>query len=150
MPSIIPSYIYSFFALSIVGTLLICTFGAFSVSMKQDIQVEQLKNLLEHMAAESCEILSTTQINNSTVTVRMSMPSCVNEKQYWIRLRSDALRAWIEGGIGEIPVQTSYKIFLPGMVVASGLYVSGYGLAELECQLQGTTAYLTLSQESSA
>jgi len=150
MPSIIPSYIYSFFALSIVGTLLICTFSAFSVSMKQDVEIEQLKNLLEHMAAQSCEIISTTQINNSTINVRMPVPSSISEKQYWIRLKSDALRAWIEGGIGDIPVQTSYKIFIPGMVVAAGLYVSGYGLAELECHLQGTTVYLNLSQESSA
>ena len=150
MPSIIPSYIYSFFALSIVGTLLICTFSAFSVSIKQDVEIEQLENLLEHMAAQSCEIISTTQINNSTINVRIPVPSSISEKQYWIQLKSDALHAWIEGGIGEIPVQTSYKIFIPGKVVAAGLYVSGYGLAELECHFQGTTLYLNLSQESSA
>ena len=150
MPSIIPGYIYSFFALSIVGALLICTFSAFSVSMKHDVEIEQLKNLLQNIAAQSCEIISTTQVNNSTIDVRIPMPSSISEKQYWIQLRSDASRAWVEGGIGQNPIQTSNKIFIPGLVAASGLYFSGYGLAELECHLQGTTVYLSLSQESSA
>jgi len=150
MPSIIPSYIYSFLALSIVGTLLICTFSLFSVSLKQDVEIEQLKNVLEHLAAESCEIISTTQTNNSTVTVRIPMPSCLSEKQYWIQLKSDALKTWLEGGIGNTPTQTNYKIFIPGMANASGLYFSSYGLAELECQLQGNIVYLNLSQESQA
>ena len=150
MPSIIPSYIYSFFALSIVGTLLICTFSVFSLSMKQDVEIEQLKNLLEHLAAESCEIISTTETNNSTVTVRIPMPSCLSEKQYWIQLKSNTLQTWFEGGIGNTPTQTNHKIFIPGIVNASGLYHSSYGLAELECQLQGTIIYLNLSQESTS
>ena len=78
------------------------------------------------------------------------MPSSISEKQYWIQLRSDASRAWVEGGLGISPIQTRNKIFIPGLVAASGVYVSGYGLAELECHLQGTTVYLSLSQESSA
>lgn len=148
MPSIIPSYVYTFFVLSIVGTLLICAFSAFSVSMKQDVELEQLKNLLEHVAAESCEIISTTQTNNSTVTVRVPMPTRLGEKIYWIQFRNDSSRAWIEGGLGDVPVQTSLVIFVPGMVAASGLYTSGYGFAELECQLQGTTVCLKISKES--
>lgn len=146
MPSIIPSYVYTFFALSIMSTLLICTFSAFSVSVKQDIEVKQLKNLIEHVAAESCELISTTATNNSTVTIKISMPTRLNEKQYWIQLRNDSSKAWIEGGLGNTPVQTTLTVFVPGMVAASGLYNSGYGFAQLECQLQGTTVYLNLSE----
>ena len=148
MPSIIPSYVYTFFALSVVGTLLICTFSAFSVSVSQGVEIEQLKNLLEHVAAESCELISTTTTNNSTITVRVPMPSRLGEKSYWIQFRNDSSRAWIEGGLGRTPVQTSLTIFVPGTVAASGLYNSGYGYAELECQLQGTTVYLNLSEAS--
>ncbi len=148
MPSIIPSYVYTFFALSVVGTLLICTFSAFSVSVKQDVETEQLENLLEYMAAESCELVSTATTNNSTVTIRLSMPSRLGEKRYWIQLRNDSSSAWIEGGLGTTPVQTSLTIFIPGIVAASGLYTSGYGFAELQCQVQGTTTSLNLSEVS--
>ena len=150
MPSIIPSYVYTFFALSIVGTLLICMFSGFAVSVKQDVEVEQLKNLLEHVAAESCEIISTTQTNNSTVTIRVQMPTRLGEKQYWIQFRNDTAHAWVEGGLGAVPVETSLLIYVPGLVAASGLYHSGYGFAELECQLQGTTVCLNLSEASSS
>jgi hypothetical protein len=148
VPSIIPSYFYTFFALSIVGTMLICTFTAFSVSVKQDIEIEQFKNLLEHVAAESCELISTTTTNNSTVTVRVPMPCRLGEKRYWIQFRNDSSRAWIEGGWGNTPVQASLTIFLPGTVAASGLYNSGYGFVEIECQIQGTAVCLNLSEES--
>ena len=126
MPSIIPSYVYTFFALSVVGTLLICTFSAFSVSVKQDVETDQLENLLEYMAAESCELISTTTTNNSTVAIRLPMPSRLGEKRYWIQLRNDSSRAWIAGGLGTTPVQTALTIFVPGIVTASGLYTSGY------------------------
>ena len=148
MPSIIPSYVYTFFALSVVGTLLICTFSAFSVSVKQNVETEQLENLLEYMAAESCELISTTTTNNSTVALRLPMPSRLGEKSYWIQLRNDSSSAWIEGGLGTTPVQTAFTVFVPGIVTASGLYKSGYGFAELECQVQGTTTWLNLSEVS--
>ena len=148
MPSIIPSYVYTFFALSIVGTMLICAFTSFSVSIKQDMEVEQLKNLLEHVAAESCELISTTTTNNSTATLRLSMPSNLCEKSYWIQFRNDSSHAWVEGGLASTPVETSLKIYVPGTVTASGLYKSGYGLAELECELQQGTVCLNLAEES--
>jgi hypothetical protein len=148
VPSIIPSYVYTFFVLTIIGALLICTFSAFAVSVKQDVEVEQLQNLLEYMAAESCELISTTTTNNSTVTVSVTLPLRVGEKRYWIQLRNDSSRAWIEGGLGDNPVQTSLTVFLPGPVAASGLYISGYSFAELECQVQGTCTILNLTRVS--
>lgn len=148
MPSIIPSYVYTFFALTIISALLICTFSAFAVSVKQDVELEQLQNLLEYMAAESCELISATTTNNSTVTVRVPLPSRVGEKRYWIQLRNDSSSAWIEGGFGDRPVQTYLTVFVPGPVAASGLYISGYGFAELECQVQGTWTFLNLTEGS--
>jgi hypothetical protein len=146
VPSIIPSYVYSFFALTIVGTLLICTFSAFAVSVKQDVETDQLKNLLEYVAAESCELISTTTTNNSTATVRLVLPNRVGEKGYWIQLRNDSSNTWIEGGLGATPVPTSLTVFVPGVVTASGLYTGGYGFAELECQIQGAVTFLNLSE----
>jgi hypothetical protein len=146
VPSIIPSYVYSFFALTIVGTLLICTFSTFAVSVKQDVETEELNNLLEYVAAESCELISTATTNNSTATVRLVLPVRVGEKGYWIQLRTDSSSAWIEGGLGATPVQTSLTVFLPGVVTASGLYTSGYSSVELECQIQGDVTFLNLSE----
>jgi hypothetical protein len=145
MPSIIPGYVYTFFALMIVGTLLISTFTAFAVSIKQDVEKEQLKNLLEYVAAESCELISTATTNNSTITVRLNMPSLVENRRYWIQLRNDSSLAWVEGGFGTSPVQTELSVFIPGMVSASGLYIGGYGVAVLECQVNGTITRLNLS-----
>ena len=148
MPSIIPSYVYTFFALTLVGTLLICAFSTFAVSVKQDVETEQLINLLEYVAAESCELISTATTNNSTAILRLLLPSHVGEKGYWIQLRNDSSSAWIEGGLGTTPVQTSLNIFVPGVVAASGFYTSTYGFAELECQIQGTVTFLNLSEVS--
>ncbi|MCW4035368.1 MAG: hypothetical protein NWF03_08405 [Candidatus Bathyarchaeota archaeon] len=145
MPSIIPSYVYTFFALTIVGTILICTFSTFAVSVKQDVETEQLKNLLEYVAAESCELISTSSVNNSTASIKLTMPPRLGENRYWIQFRNDSSTAWIEGGLGTTPVQTSLTVFVPGLVNASGLFISGYGFAELECQTQGTTTFLNLT-----
>jgi len=145
MPSIIPNYVYTFFALAIVGTLLISTFTAFAVSIRQDVKKEQIKNLLEYTAAESCELISTAMTNNSTITVKLNMPSLVSNQRYWIQLRNDSSLAWVEGGFGTNPVQTELYVSLPGIVSASGLYIGGYGIAVLECQVNGTTTCLNLS-----
>ena len=146
MPSIIPNYVYTFFALTVVGTLLIATFSAYAVSVKQDVEIEELKNLLEYVAAESCELISTSTTNNSTATVRVPLPYRVGEKRYWIQLGNDSSKAWVEGGFGTSPVQSFLTIFVPGPVAASGLYTSGYGFAELECQVQGTLTVLNISE----
>jgi hypothetical protein len=116
--------------------------------MKQDVEIEQLNNLLEYVAAESCELISTSTANNSTVTVRMPLPYRVGEKRYWIQFRNDSSSAWIEGGFGTNPVQSFLTVFVPGPVAASGLYTSGYGFAELECQVQGTLTVLNISEVS--
>jgi hypothetical protein len=116
--------------------------------VKQDVELEQLQNLLEYMAAESCELISTTTTNNSTATVSVTLPLRVGEKQYWIQLKNDSSRAWVEGGLGDNPVQTPLTVFLPGSVAASGLYISGYGFAQLECQVQGTCTILNLTEVS--
>ena len=145
MPSIVPSYFYTFFALMIVGTLLIYTFSAFAVSVRQDVEKEQLKNLLEYVATESCELISTATANNSTITVRLNMPSLVGNQMYWVQLRNDSSLAWVEGGFGTNPVQTELHVFLPGIVSASGQYIGGYGIAVLECQVNGTTTCLNIS-----
>jgi hypothetical protein len=116
--------------------------------MKTDVEIEQLKNLLEHVAAESCEAISTTQANNSTVTIRVSVPTRLGEKRYWLQLQNDTTHTWIQGGLGSTPVSTTLRVFVPGMVNASGVYVSGHGFAELVCEIQGTTVCLNLSGES--
>ncbi|PVX27072.1 MAG: hypothetical protein CW716_04175 [Candidatus Bathyarchaeum sp.] len=148
MPSIIPGYVYTFFALTVVSALLIATFSVYAVSMKQDVEVEQLNNLLEYVAAESCELISTSTANNSTITVRLPLPYRVGEKRYWIQFRNDSSSAWVEGGFGTNPVQAFLTVFVPGPVTASGLYTSGYGFAELECQVQGTLTVLNISEVS--
>jgi len=144
MPSTVPSYLYTFFALAIVGTLLICTFGSFSVSVRRAPENEQLKNLLEQVASKSCELISLVVANNSTVNTSLNLPSTIGDKRYWIRLGNDTSSAWVEGGLGDVPSQTENRVYLPGLPQASGLYVSGNGSARLECYMNGSTLSLRL------
>jgi len=145
MPSTVPSYMYTFFALAIVGTLLICTFSSFAVSMRRAPENEQLKNILEKVASESCELLSLVVANNSTVNTVLDLPSTIGDKRYWIRLGNDTSSAWVEGGLGDVPSQTENRVYLPGMPKASGQFISGNGVAKLECYKNGSKICLYLT-----
>ena len=146
MPSIIPSYLYTFFALTLVGTILIGTFGSFAVSLKKIPEEKMLKNIVDYVAAESMELINyiTTVGGEATVEAFLNIPSTINHKQYWLRLNTNSKYAFIEAGFGAIPTQARFKIYLPAEVSASGEIISGFGKVLLTCQRIDSGIYLSL------
>ena len=147
MPSIIPSYLYTFFALILVGTILIGTFGSFAVSLKQIPEEEMLKNIVDYVAAESMELINyiTTVGGEATIEAFLNIPSTINHKQYWLRLNTNSEYTFVEAGLGTIPTQARFKIYLSTGVSASGEIIGGFGKALLTCQRTNSEIYLSLN-----
>lgn len=145
MPSIVPSYLYTFFALMLIGTILIGTFSSFAISLKQIPEEKQLKNILDYVAAKSIELincaLSTEEATFQTV---LELPIGINHKQYWLKLNIDSGYALIEAGFGGTPGQAYFKTYLLANVSVSGVFISGFGKALLTCQQTASGVYLSL------
>ena len=146
MPSIIPSYLYTFFALILVGTILIGTFGSFAVSLKQIPEEKMLKNIVDYVAAESMELINcvTTMSEEAAVKAVLNIPSTINHKQYWLRLNTNSEYTFVEAGFGTIPTKARFKIYLPADVLVSGEIIGGFGKALLTCQRTDSGIYLSL------
>jgi hypothetical protein len=146
MPAIAPSYIYAFFALISVSSILISSFAAYATTLRTIPEMEQLRNLLEFVAAKGCELVALTAATNSTSKATIQLPSSIGSKQYWIRLESDSTKAWVEGALGEIHEgRVVDRIYLPKAISVSGNYSSSYGPGVLECYMDVSTVHLRLS-----
>jgi hypothetical protein len=146
LPSILPSHIYTLVALSAVCTILIATLNAYTTSLKATPEIEQLKNLLNHVVAKGNELLTIVATTNSSAQVSIQLPATIGYKQYWIRVRNDSSSAWLEGSLGQIIENESiHRVYLPKRTSASGYYIGGYGPAILECAMNGSTPQLNLS-----
>jgi hypothetical protein len=145
LPSIIPGYVYTLFASIAVGALLIYASSISTVSIRNEAEQQQLKNLAEYVAAKSCELVSATTANNLTIRSTLSIPSIVGNKEYWIQLTNDSAQTWVEVGFGTSPNPTEYRTSVPMRASASGNYTSGWGRAVLECYANGSGTYLELS-----
>lgn len=134
MPSITPSYLYTFIALIVVSSLLVFSFMNYTEALRASSEVKQLKSLMDYVAAKSTELLTLTLITNATIEVYLQMPTAIGNKQYWIQLNNNSASAWIEGGFGNTPMkETDLKIQLPKETTATGYYIGGYGAACLLC-----------------
>lgn len=143
MPSIIPSYIYMFFAMTAVGTLLIFSFNSYATTLRSVPETEQLDNLLNHVAAKATEFL--TQTNSNTQTT-LNLPSKIGDREYWVRLQHDSTQSWVEGGLGKIwDGIVSHKVFIPSKPAVAGHYISGFGAAVLKCYMNGSVLQLRLT-----
>jgi len=145
LPSIIPAYIYTLFATIIVGALLIYASNVSTLNIENTADQQQLKNLAEYVAAQSCELVSAATVNNLTITSTLSVPPNISNKEYWIQLTNDTFEAWVEVGFGTNPYQTETQIPIPMKASASGNYTSGSSKAFLECYANSTGTYLELS-----
>ena len=145
MPTIAPNYIYAFFALIAVSSILISAFAAYATTLRTIPEIEQLENLLSHIATEGYKLITLTMVTNSTSEVTLQLPSTIGNKRYWIRLCNESTKAWVEGGLGDIQKLTvQNRIYLPKTVSASGHYSSSHGPASLECEMNGFTIKLYL------
>jgi len=146
MPAIAPSYIYAFFALVAVSSILISSFAAYAATLRTIPEMEQLGNLLEHVAAKGYELAALTSATNSSSEAVMQLPASIGNRQYWVRLRRESSKAWVEGALGEIhDGGSTNRVYLPREVSVLGSYSSGYGSAVLECYMNGSIISLRLS-----
>ena len=105
--------------------------------------MEQLENLLNHIASKGYELITLTTATNSTSEAVLQLPSTIGIKQYWIRLSSESSKAWIEGALGSIHESSQRnRVYLPKTVSVLGNYSSAYGPAILECYVNDSTIHL--------
>jgi hypothetical protein len=134
LPSITSSYLYTFVALMAVSSLLIFSFMAYAEALRASSETRQLKNLMDHVAAESTELLTLTLATNATSEAFLPMPASIGNKQYWLRFFNNSDKAWLEGGFGNMPMEgTELRVYLPKEAYATGCYIGGYGAVHLKC-----------------
>jgi hypothetical protein len=146
MSSVPISHLYTFLALTIVSIILVSSFSLYASTVRALPEIEQLKNILDYVAAEGNEILTLVTTTNSTVHTFIQLPSMIGHQEYWIRFRNDTSNAWVEGALGEIIGKgTTYQVFFPRKASTSGYYVGGYGYPILECYMNDSVLQLNLN-----
>lgn len=149
MPSITPSYLYTFAALIAVSSLLVFSFMAYADALRVSSEVKQLKNLMNYVTAKNTELLTLASTTNATTEAHLQMPAAIGNKQYWLQLRNDSKKAWLEGGLGNTPVEeTELRIYLPKEASATGYYIGGYGAACLKCYVSAGVLQIQLTSSS--
>lgn len=149
MPSITPSYLYTFIALLAVSSLLIFSFIAYTSVLRFSSEIKQLENLMDNVAAKSTELLTLTLATNASVEAYLQMPTLVGNRQYWLQIRNDSAKAWLEGGFGDTIMEgTDLRIYLPEEAVASGHYIGGYGAVHLKCYSEASALRILLESSS--
>ena len=146
MPTIAPSYILAFFALITVSSILISSFSIYTSALRAVPEVEQLENILNHIASKGYELITLTTATNSTSEAVLQLPSAIGNRLYWIRLRNESSMAWVEGALGVIHENNvANRVYLPRAISVLGNYSSINGPAILECYLSNSTIYLHLT-----
>lgn len=148
MPSTLSSHIYTLVALAAVSTILVATLNSYTTSLRATSEIEQLKNLLNHVAAKGNELLTIVAATNSSAQVFIQLPTTIGYKQYWLRARNDSSSAWLEGSLGQMTENgATHRVFLPQTTSASGYFVGGYGPAILGSYMNGSTPQLNLASQ---
>jgi hypothetical protein len=134
MPLITPSYLYTFFALLAVSSLLVFSFMAYSGNIRFSSEATQLRNLMSIVAARSTELLTLILTTNGSVEAYIEMPASIGSQQYWIQLQNNSARAWLGGGFGNVRTEGSdLRVYLLKETFATGYYAAGHGPAKLVC-----------------
>jgi hypothetical protein len=147
MPSIIPSYVYSLFAALIVGSIVVYSCSIVALNIKNEATNQQLKNINEYVAAQSLMLLSQTTQDNQNTTQSLDIPSQTGNQIFWIQIANDSSGAWVESGFGTTVTSSELHTIIPATVMASGIFISGSGRAELHCHFENQIATLTLTSE---
>ena len=147
MPSIIPSYVYSLFAALIVGTILVSSCSISMTNIKNEAEKQPLTNINEYIVAKSLTLVTRTTQNNQNTTQFLDLPSQIGNQEYWIWIANDSSGAFVESGFGTTVNQNQPRTYIPAETVASGIFISGWGRACLQCSCQNQTITLTLTSE---
>ncbi len=146
MPSVVTSYIYTFVALVAVSALLIFSVNSYSYTLRAESEQNQLQSILTGVAAKANEILTLVETTNASLTVNLNMPTTIGDEYYWLRLRNDSSKAWVEGALGEYHEDAvGLQVFVPNHVVMSGYFISAKGIATLRGIVNGSIPQLTLA-----
>jgi len=146
LPSVATSYIYTLVALTSVSALLIYSLNSYTATLRNMSETDQLRNILNEVAAKANELLTLVTATNSSVGVSVPLPTFIGNQQYWMRLRNDSSRAWLEGSLGQtVGGGEVYQVFLPPKTSTSGYFVAGRGTLLLECYLNVSTPQLNLA-----
>lgn len=149
MPAIATSYLYTFFAVMVVSSILVASFMNYSGAIRFSAETRNLKNFMDYVAAETTELLSLAAASNATAEAFIQAPAAIGNTQYWLRLRNDSLKVWLEGGLGNLPTEDAeLRVYLPGKASVSGFYISGYGAVHLVCFVNSSVPHLQISSSS--
>ncbi|MEM2911252.1 MAG: hypothetical protein QW146_01940 [Candidatus Bathyarchaeia archaeon] len=149
MPAITPGYLYTFFALIAVSSVLMVSFMDYSGAIRLSAEKRSLKNLMDYVAAKATELLTLTETTNSTVETFIQAPSAIGNAQYWLRLQNDSSNTWLDGGLGNVPTEeTELRVYLPSGTLASGYYIGGYGAIRLICFADRNAPHILLSSSN--
>lgn len=149
MPSITPGYLYTFFALIAVSSILIASFVDYANAIRFSSEIKTLKNLMDLVAAKTTELLAMALMTNTSAETIIQAPTSIGSKQYWLAFRNDSNRAWLEGGFGNTPTENmELRVHLPCKAEASGFYVSGYGAIHLTCSTRADAPMISISSLS--
>jgi hypothetical protein len=122
---------------------------AYTDALRVSSEAKQLKNLMNYVATKSIDLLTLALTTNATADAHLQMPSAIGNKQYWLQLRNDSRNTWLEGGLGNTPVEeTDMRIYLPKEVSARGYYIGGYGAACLKCYVSAEVLQIQLTSSS--
>ncbi|MEM1563266.1 MAG: hypothetical protein QW161_01150 [Candidatus Bathyarchaeia archaeon] len=136
MPAITPSYLYTFFAIIAVSSILLVSFMGYAGAIRFSSEMGKLKDLVDLVAAKATELISLAKAANTTAEAFIQAPAAIGDRQYWLMLKNDSLRVWVEGGLGNTPKEEAgVRVYLPSMALAYGYYVSGYGAILLKCSV---------------
>lgn len=145
MPSITPSYLYTFFALIAISSILTVSFMDYAGAIRFSSEMRMLKNLMDHVAGKATELLTIAETANATAEAFVQAPTTIGDKQYWLRLRNDSSRAWLDGGFGSAPAEDAQlRVYLQGMISASGYYIGGYDAIRLKSFVSANTLHILL------
>jgi hypothetical protein len=113
--------------------------------VKNEAEQQQLSNIAGYVATESLELISHARADNLTTTLSLTVPSSIGDQRYWMQIKNDSSRTWVEVGFGTTPSSSEQRTYIPAEASASGTYTSGLGTATLECYSDNSGVYLTLS-----
>ena len=151
MPAITPSYLYTFFAIIAVSGILLVSFMGYANAIRFSSEMNKLRDLMDSIAAKATELINLMKATNATAETYIQAPAVLGDKQYWLMLGNDSSRVWLEGGLGNTPKEEAgIRVYLPGMVLAYGYYVSGYGAVCLKCSANHETGILEVQLSGSS
>ena len=138
MPSQATSYFYTIVAMGVVALMVTNAFKVQVAGLKAVSERHELREMLEAVASEATELIAFTEATNATAKMSLPTPTLIGDKEYWIRLHSDASEAWVEGAFGgPWAGHPDYRVELPRGIVASGTYRGGFGTLMMNCTIRG-------------